>query len=192
MKSSGAEQGKLESLYAGVVTNIADPLRAGRVKLRVPGLIEPESGWVLPMGMPGAGEKRIGFYIVPPAGAEVYVQFLQGDQDEPRYLAGHWGAPGGISEAPSPVAELPPEEAPQIRCIETPRYFLLFDDRAGKEAFEIRDKASGDSLVFDGEQRAVKLKGTVALILEATGALEIRGLTVTINGRPVRNVNEPI
>ena len=90
------------------------------------------------------------------------------------------------------MADLPPEEAPQIRCIETPRFLVVFDDRAGKEALEIKDKASGDSLTFDGEQRAVKLKGTVALILEATGALNIQGLTVTINGRAVRNVNEPI
>lgn len=180
------------TLYTGIVTRNDDPLKIGRVKVRIAGLIEPESGWCFPLASAGGGEDGLGFYAVPKRGAEVGVWFLQGDTDVPFYVPAQWGAPGGNSQAPTPVRDATPAEAPEIRCFETPRFLLVFDDRPGRESFEIRDKVSGDGVAYDGLQRALRVKATTAVVIEATGAVKIDGLAVTIAGRPVIPGNGPI
>jgi uncharacterized protein involved in type VI secretion and phage assembly len=180
------------ALYEGVVVDNADPKKIGRVKVRVPGLIEPASDWALPAMVPGGGEKRRGFFFVPPKGAEVSVWFVQGDPERPRYCPSHWGAPGGQSQAPTPVQDATVEEAPLIGCIETDNFLLVFDDRPGKRSVEIGVKESGDRLIFDAESHMVELKGTVGVRIKSTGAISLEALRVTINGRPVLPGKKPI
>lgn len=178
---------RLLATYPAIVTNNADPWKVGRVRVRVPGLLEPESAWAWPAGAPGGGEASLGFFAVPPKGAEVDVFFNQGDPDHPHYIAGHWGAPGGQSQAPTPIRDpsVTPEEAPKIRCFETPRFLLVFDDREGKESFEIIDKVSRDGIGYDSVTRAMQITGTAAIKIESTGVISIEGTAVTIMGRPV-------
>ncbi len=180
-----SEDLKFVALYHGVVTNNADPLKIGRVKLRIPGVVEPDSDWAFPLAMAGGGENAIGFYAVPKIGAEVGVWFLQGDPDRPFYVAGHWGAPGNVGQAPTPVREATAADAPLIRCLETENYLLIFDDRPASKGFEIRDKSCGDRIAYDGVTRAIELKSTTAIRITSTGAVDISGLTITLNGRPV-------
>lgn len=182
----------LVALYEGTVTNVADPLRVGRVRLRVPGIIDGESGWALPLGPPGGGEARRGLFAVPPVGAEVGVWFVQGDVDRPRYVPGHWGAPGGASQSPTPVQEVAVEDAHHITCLETQRYLLTFDNREGVESVELRDKVSGDGITMHGAQGAIEIKGTTAVRIHALGAVSITGLAVSIQGRTVLPGSKPI
>ena len=58
-------------MYMGYVTERNDPEMLGRVKVCVPGFLEPESGWAWPLGTVGGGTKDCGFFAVPPVGAEV-------------------------------------------------------------------------------------------------------------------------
>ena len=46
---------KFHGFYDGVVVDNRDPLRVGRVRVRIPGLVEPFSSWALPMANPGGG-----------------------------------------------------------------------------------------------------------------------------------------
>jgi len=147
------------ALYEGVVMRRDDPLRIGRVKVLVPGLLEPESDWALPMAVPGGGEAQQGVYAVPEVGAEVCVWFVQGDPDRPRYVPGHWGAPGGAPQSRTPVKDLSAEDAPKVRVWETPRHLLVFDCRAGHESFRIVDKQTGDGLTYDAAARQVDVLG---------------------------------
>jgi len=172
-------------LYIGQVVDRADPERLGRVRVRVPGLVEPASAWAFPLGTVGGGSAQRGFFAVPQLGAEVGVLFHQGDVDHPYYLAGHWGKPDGATEVPEPVKDLSVTDTPQVRAFETGRFLLVFDDRAGQEALVIKDKRSGDQLEFDGVGMGITIKGTSALILKADGIVSIEGTTVVINGRLV-------
>jgi len=172
-------------LYIGHVVDRADPEQLGRVRLRIPGLIEPASAWAFPLGTVGGGSDRRGFFAVPEAGAEVGVLFHQGDVDHPYYLCGHWGKPGGTTELPSPARDLSKQDTPQVRAFETRRFLLAFDDRAGKESLRIQDKASGDQIEFDGAAMGITVKATSALLLQADGLISIEGTTVVINGRLV-------
>ncbi|MEO1337603.1 MAG: phage baseplate assembly protein V, partial [Myxococcota bacterium] len=77
-------------LHIGYVTERDDPAGLGRVRVCVPGVLEPQSAWAWPLGTSGGGAKDHGFFAVPVIGAEVGVFFNQGDVDAPFYVCGHW------------------------------------------------------------------------------------------------------
>jgi uncharacterized protein involved in type VI secretion and phage assembly len=180
------------ALYIGHVVDREDPEGLGRVRVRIPGLVEPASAWAFPLGTVGGGSDRRGFFCVPEKGAEVGVLFSQGDVDHPYYLAGHWGRPGGQVEVPEPVRGLAKSDVPDIRAFETGRFLLVFDDRGGKESLAIKDKTSGDQVEFDGVAMGITIKATSALLLQADGLVSIEAPTVQINGRLVLPVKKPI
>jgi len=180
------------ALYIGQVVDRADPERLGRVRVRIPGLIEPASAWAFPLGTVGGGSDRRGFFAVPEHGADVGILFHQGDPDHPHYLTGHWGKPDGLTELPGPARDLAAAETPEVRVFETGRFLLVFDDRAGREALVIKDKRSGDQLELDGAAMGITIKATSALILKADGLVSIEGTTLLLNGRLVLAGTKPI
>ncbi len=180
------------ALYIGEVVDREDPEGLGRVRVRIPGLVEPSSAWAWPLGTLGGGSDRRGFFSVPEKGAEVGVLFHQGDVDHPHYLCGHWGKPESEAEVPEPVRGLAKEDAPKVRAFETGRFLLLFDDREGKEALLVKDKKSGDQIELDGKGMGITVKATSALVLKADGLVNIEGTVVQINGRVVMPGPKPI
>ncbi|MBM9623147.1 phage baseplate assembly protein V [Streptomyces zhihengii] len=82
--------------FRGRVVSNDDPLRIGRVTVKVPDVLGDEvSTWALPC-LPFAGD-RSGHYAVPSAGAGVWVEFEQGDPSYPIW-SGCWY--GDRSELP--------------------------------------------------------------------------------------------
>ena len=130
-------------LYDGTVASNADPLLLGRVRVNIPGLIEPESAWAEPVGTAGGSAQR-GDFDVPELGASVTVQFLMGDPDRPKYQSGHWGKPKGKSEAPTYVQDgVAPKDAHLVRVIETLAFDVVLDSRGGREQAFVRRKPDG-------------------------------------------------
>lgn len=177
------------AMYAGVVVDNRDPERLGRVRVRIPGLVETQTGWALPMGMPGSGAAQRGFWDVPDVGAEVCIWFQGGDVDHPYFLAGNWGR----GEQPASIAATEGTTEPtQVKAYETARWAITFDERPGKELLQIRDKKSGDAIEIDGVAFGIQIKGSAAVNIEATGPVSISGLQVTLNGRQVLPGKAPI
>jgi len=91
---------QLLGTYAGIVENVKDPQRLGRVKARVPhvhGVSGSGAGyigtndlpWALPSGMPaGGGPASGGFSQLPAVGDKVWVRFLDGEPEKPVW---EWG-----------------------------------------------------------------------------------------------------
>lgn len=129
-------------LAMGVVSDNADPLGLGRVRVRVPGLVD-ESAWAFPLGLPGAGSKDRGTFWIPDQGAEVGLFYNLGDPDDPRYIAGHWGQPQG--EADTPTASSSGD--PGIIVLAFGAYDLVVDTRSSSKKLTIVDKDKGANVL---------------------------------------------
>jgi hypothetical protein len=78
--------------YRGKVTNNVDPMLMGRVQVSVPAVLgDATLAWAMPCS-PFAGP-GVGFFAVPPVGANAWVEFEGGDPDYP-ILAGCFWALG--------------------------------------------------------------------------------------------------
>ncbi|MGW7366515.1 phage baseplate assembly protein V [Streptomyces sp. NPDC054841] len=90
--------------FRGQVVNNQDPLRIGRVTVKVPDVLGDEpSTWALPC-LPFTGRDS-GHYAVPAEGAGVWVEFEQGDPSYPIWT-GCWY--GHESEVPQDALAGPP------------------------------------------------------------------------------------
>ncbi|MCP4607052.1 MAG: hypothetical protein GY847_42155, partial [Proteobacteria bacterium] len=89
---------RYHGMHLGYVTDREDPEQLGRVRVCVPGLLEPHSAWAWPLGTSGGGSKNRGFFAVPEVGADVAVFFARGNLDRPHYLSAHFGIVEGESE----------------------------------------------------------------------------------------------
>jgi len=180
------------ALYEGVVTDNVDPEKRGRVRIRIPGVLEPQSRWVMPIGCGGGGSDGQGYYMVPTIGANVAVQFKHGDVDHPRFLVGPWGQNAEGSEIPHFARALSPAEAVRVRGIQTDRWELVFDDRPGKQSVRVKDLAFGDVIEIDGVNHGVLINGSAAVVSRSTGVVNIEALQIVLNARIVRDTNEEI
>lgn len=178
------------ALYIGDVVDREDPEGLGRVRVRIPGLVDPASAWAFPLGTVGGGSDRRGFFAVPEKGAEVGVLFHQGDVDHPFYLCGHWGKPDGKAEVPEPVRDLSKEDAPKVRAFETERFLLVFDDRSGSEKLLLKDKSTEDLITIDaGTGIRIKTAKDVTLEVEGNVVVTAKGdASVDVDGDVTVNV----
>jgi uncharacterized protein involved in type VI secretion and phage assembly len=182
-------QPKHFGMYIGYVTDRDDPEQLGRVRVCLPGLLEPHSMWAWPLGTSGGGSKDRGFFAVPEVGAEVAIFFNQGAVDAPPYyLAAHWGKPNGESEVPEEARKSPPDN----RVLATETFRIELDESAGGRRLQITNRANGDHLVFDAEDNSVTLEATTGLTLRAVGAISLEAPLITIGGRVIRPIADPI
>jgi uncharacterized protein involved in type VI secretion and phage assembly len=82
--------------YRGQVENNIDPQQMGRIQVSVPAVLgEGTLSWAMPC-VPFAGS-GVGFFAIPPSGANVWVEFEGGDPDYPIWSGCFWG----LGEAPA-------------------------------------------------------------------------------------------
>lgn len=82
--------GRFYGKYRAKVRENLDPLSLGRIIAEVP-LVPAATTWALPC-TPYAGP-GVGFYAIPPLGADVWVEFEGGDPDYPIWTGCFWTAP---------------------------------------------------------------------------------------------------
>jgi Type VI secretion system/phage-baseplate injector OB domain len=132
--------GRFYGKYRGTVTNVTDPSKLGRIKVKVPA--------VFPDGLEVTAQACFppGHFWVPPVGAMVWVEFEAGDPQYPLWT-GTWYTDG----TPPADAALDP---PDGRVIHTPSgHTVRFHDKAGEEKVVIRHRA--DSFVSIDEKGSV-------------------------------------
>lgn len=153
--------------YRGTVKNNLDPLGQGRLQVEVTAVLPSGSlSWAMPCA-PFAGS-GVGFFALPPVGANVWVEFEGGDPGKPIWSGYFWGA----GEVPlSPAIE-------QRKIIKTAGAAITFDDTPGAEGITI-ETTGGMKLAItargieidNGQGARIALTGAQVSIND--GALEV-------------------
>jgi len=108
-QDSGASGGakRYFGKYRGLVIENIDPQQIGRVMLQCPDVLgETPSSWAMPC-VPAAGSQG-GFFIVPPIGSQVWVEFEQGNPDYPIWTGGFWGLVADVPVFATAPPAIPP------------------------------------------------------------------------------------
>lgn len=105
--------------YRGEVVSNLDPMMQGRVQVTVPAVFGDERmAWADPCA-PFAGN-GVGFFSLPPVGAQVWVEFEGGDPDHPIVAGGFWG-----------LGEVPGDGLPTTTVLKTGSITLTLSDLPG-------------------------------------------------------------
>jgi hypothetical protein len=106
--------------YRGKVENNLDPLMLGRIQVSAPAVLgDTTLAWAMPC-VPYAGS-GVGLFLIPPNGANVWVEFEAGDLDRPIWTGCFWG----IGEVPAVPA------VPQVKVLKTDGVTLEMSDLPG-------------------------------------------------------------
>jgi uncharacterized protein involved in type VI secretion and phage assembly len=145
--------------YAGKVADTNDPLGKGRLKVEVPNVFGAGTTvWAMPC-VPYAGD-QIAFKSFPPAGANVWVEFEQGDPSYPVWVGFFWGD----GEMPSEAGQ-----DDNVKLWKTGAFTIQIDDQAGEMTITAN---SGAKLTIAGE---IKAEVSSASATVASGGVTIDG-----------------
>lgn len=128
--------------YRGKVENNIDPLMLGRIQVSAPAALgDGTLSWAMPC-TPYAGP-QVGFFAIPPVGANVWVEFEGGDLDYPIWVGCFWG----VGEVPAtPALE-------QIKMFKTEYITMELSDMPGAGGFKLEVNspavATPMKMVFD-------------------------------------------
>jgi hypothetical protein len=149
--------------YRGKVENNVDPLQQGRIQVSVPAVLgDGTLSWAMP-SVPFAGSS-VGLFLVPPRGANVWVEFEGGDTDYPIWAGCFWGT--GQCPAQPALAEM--------KVLKTDTVTLTISDLPGAGGFtlEVNPPAVATPL---------KLAFTSSGIEISSGAASIKLDPATVN-----------
>jgi phage protein D/phage baseplate assembly protein gpV len=190
------------ALVIGVVTNLSDPERPARVKVRFPTFSDTyESAWAR-LVMPGAGKGR-GFQLYPEIDDEVLVGFENGDPSRPVVLGGMWSK---RNTPPVASSEAVVENAVAVRTWRSRRghSITIRDDTKSNPDAVIIELADGvtrltlaqdrvlletpsDITIRTDKNATIRAKGDLTLEganvnVKATSKVALEGLTASIKG----------
>jgi uncharacterized protein involved in type VI secretion and phage assembly len=149
--------------YEGTVDQNFDPLGKGRLLVKVPAIFRDASVWALPC-VPYAGPD-VGFFMMPPTDAYVWVEFAGGDPNRAIWSGCFWGGNDSPPVSMSPIAA-------KKKMLKTDTCTLTLDDTPGAGGVTIETSAG----------QKIKLSTTGIEIDNGTGAtVKLTGPSVKLN-----------
>lgn len=175
--------------YRGFVADNEDPEQRGRLKLKVPTVLGEEvTGWALPC-LPFGGLANQGLFLVPEPDSQIWVEFEEGNLDQPIWTGTFWQQSGD-----------PPEEAaktpPTTRVLRTPSgHVLQFDDAEGEEQIRLHHSSEAELLIDPEGSIVLTDKAGSKLTLDAAGNTVVledsngNTLTMSSSGTVIEDAN---
>jgi len=111
--------------FRGKVMNNLDPLMQGRLIALVPAVSDLPLTWATPC-VPYAG-RNVGFFAMPPIGANVWIEFEGGDPGKPIWTGCFWGK----GEVPAKPA------VPTTKVIKTETFTFVINDLTTSVSLEV-------------------------------------------------------
>lgn len=147
--------------YRGTVTANVDEMNLGRLQVSVPDFPAMKEAWALP-STPYAGE-QVGFYTMPPIGANVWVEFEAGDLDSPIWSGCFWTS-GQVPGDPV---------SPDIKVFKTRYVNMVLDDRDDVGGFKVEVQKAAVGIAplvirFDKTGITIDCQSTIASTITLT------------------------
>jgi uncharacterized protein involved in type VI secretion and phage assembly len=163
---------RIDGVTIAIVTNIQDPQKLGRVKVKFPLLsMADESDWVR-MLTPLAGHEQ-GLYCLPQVNDEVLVAFEQGDPQRPYVLGALWSA-----------TAMPPKAAvSQRQLISRSGHAIVLDDTDGSEQVEIRDRTGKNHITITSKDNSLVIETEGEITIKAKGKLTLSGKGIELDAQ---------
>lgn len=114
--------------YRGKVLDNVDPLFQGRIIADVPAVAGSVLNWALPC-TPYAGF-GVGFYAIPPIGANVWIEFEGGDPNYPVWAGCFWG--------PEDILHVPELPSPEVKVFKTEFVTMVLSDLPEAGGFTLK------------------------------------------------------
>lgn len=163
--------------YRGVVSDVDDPEKLGRVKAQVPEILgEAVSPWALPaVALAGPGH---GLVLIPEVGDGVWIEFEAGDPSRPIWSGGWWG-PG----------ELPAPGDTKVRALVTTAGHQFFLDDDKKEIHLLHSggaelKMTDDDVTLTIGQSEIKMTSDDISLKNGTTEIKLTSSDLTLKGGP--------
>jgi uncharacterized protein involved in type VI secretion and phage assembly len=148
--------------YRGKVEDNADPYLCGRIQVTAPAALGDVVAWAMPCA-PFAGP-GVGFFAVPPVGANVWVEFEGGNPQAPIWSGCFWNR----GDFPAAMA------VPQMKVLKTDTATVTLSDLPGPAGGVTIETADGNKIT---------LSATSIEINNGKGAtVTLQGPKVSING----------
>jgi uncharacterized protein involved in type VI secretion and phage assembly len=153
--------------YRGTVANNIDPLQQGRIQVSVPSVLgDGQLSWAMPC-VPYAGS-GVGFFAIPPLGANIWVEFEAGNPEYPIWSGCFWGT-GEVPALPALALK---------KVLKTDTATITLDDTPGTGGITI-ETLTGMKIVFNvtgieitnGQGGTIKFTGPQVSVND--GALEV-------------------
>lgn len=159
----------------GIVSDLDDPERLGRVRVTYPTLDDQVSDWAR-LVSPMAGKER-GFFFRPEVDDEVLVAFEEGDPRRPYILGALWSKP---DQPPPDDGQASQNNWRFIRS--RSGHIIKLDDTSGGEKIELIDKDGQRRVVIDSANQKIQViceQGDIE-VQAGSGSVTIEATTVTV------------
>jgi len=145
--------------FRGTVSDNNDPNNQGRIKAKVPAVLQDvDTGWALPAA-PYAGD-GVGVWTIPPVGAGVWIEFEAGDVAFPIWSGCWWAGNQRPSDQTGKKA------VPKLKILRTEQGLMLsLDDDA--QTISISDSNGNNFLEITVQQGTVKVQAAAKVVVEA-------------------------
>jgi hypothetical protein len=193
LMGAGKPAEKFTGVYPGVVSDVNDPQKLGRVKVTLPWLSKDYvTDWARIVQL-GAG-KSVGFQMLPRPKDEVVIAFENGQLDSPIILGSVFGRESGKI----PNSKIIENGKPVVTALTTKAgHQLIFDDSADSSSITIQttngdscsiilNDKNGITITTKGD-RSVTIKSAQNVIISAEKSARISANDVTVDSKgPVK------
>jgi uncharacterized protein involved in type VI secretion and phage assembly len=191
------EEFTFNGFYRGIVVDNNDPLKSGRVKVRIYPMFAEAATADLPWAIyadPGMGGfANVGSVNIPLKDAHVFVFFENGDFRFPVYFAGAPAIQNGTPDIPTEAQS----KYPHNHVIKTKSGITLeLDDSAGSVRIKMSHPSGTNTEIVNGGNETITVVGVAKIdasgniVLDAGGNVEVTaGGTVTVNATGSCTIN---
>ncbi len=167
--------------YRGKVENNLDPLSQGRLQVSVPTVLgEGKNSWAMPC-VPYAG-RNVGFFMLPPKGGNVWVEFEGGDPDYPIWSGCFWTIKDDVPAKPA-------EE--WMKVLKTEKITMTLNDKPNEGEFilevgqtPLKMSLNSGGIEISNSNSNVKIEGSKITI--KSGNIEIKSGPFNIKVSPTK------